>query len=80
MYQQKPILAFMTEGSQKDFFKNSGISLIFDADDTEKNVKILKNFIDGNIEFKPNREFMKQISTKETTKKLANIIKELINS
>jgi hypothetical protein len=78
MYQQKPILAFMTEGSQKDFFKNSGISLVFDANDTEKNVELLKNFIAGDIEFKPNREFMKQISTKETTKKLANIIKKVI--
>jgi hypothetical protein len=79
MYQQKPILAFMTEGSQKEFFKNSGISLVFDADDTEKNIELFKNFIEGKIKFKPNREFMKQISTKETTKKLANIIKKAIN-
>ena len=75
--QQKPILAFMTEGSQKDFFSESGISLIFDADDIEKNVELLKSFINGKINFTPNKEFMKQINTKETTKKLANIIKKV---
>ena len=77
--QQKPILAFMTEGSQKDFFAESGISLIFDADDTEKNVELLKGFIEGEVNFKPNKAFIKQINTKETTKKLANIIKKVVD-
>lgn len=76
--QQKPILAFMTKGVQKDFFAKSGISLIFDADDTEKNVERFKNFINGEVSFYPNREFIKEIHTKETTKKLANIIKKVI--
>ena len=76
--QQKPILAFMTEGSQKDFFEASGISLIFDADDTEKNVELLKSFVLDEIDFTVNKEFIAQISTKETTRKLANIIKEVI--
>ena len=80
MYQQKPILAFMTEGSQKDFMEKSGISLIFDADDTERNVELLKKFIQGEIIFKPNKEFMKQINTKETTKKLADIIKGVLKN
>lgn len=77
--QQKPILAFMTEGSQKDFFAESGISLIFHADDIEKNVELLKDFINGKINFYPNKEFMKQINTKQTTEKLANIIKKVLN-
>ena len=75
--QQKPILAFLTEGSQKDFFEDSGISVIFDADDTDINVEYLKHFLLGEIEFIPNKEFIKQINTRETTKKLANIIKGL---
>lgn len=76
--QQKPILAFMTEGSQKDFFTESGISLIFDADDTTKNVELLKDFITGKVTFSPNKDFFKKINSKETTKKLAHIIKEVI--
>ena len=76
--QQKPILAFMTEGSQKDFFKDSGSSLIFDADKTTKNVELLKSFIIGEIDFTLNQKFLTEISSKETTKKLANIIKRVI--
>jgi len=78
MYHQKPILAFMTEGSQKDFLKKSGISLIFEADNIEDNVLLLKSFILGEINFQPNQDFMKQIHTKETTKKLVNIIKKVV--
>ncbi len=76
MYQQKPVLAFMTEGSQKSFLEKSGISLIFNADDVEKNVEVLKDFILGKIKFHPNGGFMKQIDTKQTTEKLADIIKK----
>lgn len=74
--QKKPILAFVTEGSQKDFFEESGMAVIFDADNTAENVEKLKNFILGKTVLNPNKEFMKKINSKFTTQQLANIIQK----
>lgn len=75
--QKKPILAFVTEGSQKFFFQESGMSVVFDADNTEENVRIFKDFLSGKIVLHPNEEFMQTISSKHTTQILANIIKKV---
>jgi len=68
----------MTEGTQKDFLEESGMALIFDSDKIDENVELLKSFIDREFTFSPNKESIKKLHSKETTKKLANIIKEII--
>ena len=56
--QKKPILAFVTEGTQKDFFHESGMGVIFDADKTTENIDLLKKFIDGKVSLSPNKDFI----------------------
>ena len=76
--QKKPVLAFVTEGTQKDFFEESGMSLVLDADEIDKNVELFKSFMDGEMIFMPNKSFIKKLSAKFSTKELANVIKEVV--
>jgi len=73
----KPILAFVTDGTQKDFFKESGLGVMFDPDNLDENVEVFKRFILGEIVLKPNKDFILNHNAKSSTKKLAKIVDEV---
>ena len=74
---QKPILAFVCEGAQKDILEKSGMAVIFNPDNLENSVLLLKQFIDGEINLQPDMNFISQFNRKHLTKKLADLISEL---
>ncbi len=72
---QKPILAFVTNGAQKNFIENSGTGIICNPDDTENSVNKLKNIFENGITLKPNKDFIEKHHRKTLTKELVKIIK-----
>ena len=71
---QKPILAFVTEGAQKDFLLNSGLGIFFDPDQPElASQKLFKLLQDGTI-VTPNPAYLNLYQRRLSTKKLAQII------
>ena len=75
---QKPILAFVCEGAQKDILSNSGMAVICNPDDTEESVQKLNNYINGNILLEPDYNFIKTLSREYQTSLLSTIISTVI--
>jgi len=73
----KPILGFVTEGSQKEFIKNSGFGVICNPDNILESSNIIKGIIDNGIVLKPNKNFIKNFHRKKITQKLSEIIHNL---
>jgi hypothetical protein len=71
---QKPIVAFVTPGAQKEILEQLGVALILDPDNIEDSVVKLNKLFENLILFRPNLEFIKTLHRKKLTKKLANII------
>jgi hypothetical protein len=67
---QKPILAFVTNGAQKDILKDSGIALILDPDNTTEAVSIVKDFFEGKKNLSPNLRFINKHSRNYCSKQL----------
>ncbi len=76
----KPIFGFVCEGSQKWILEESGISLIFNPDQPEKNSHILADFFQNRIILKQKIDFLKNFQTKNTLYKLNQIFDDLIKS
>lgn len=77
---QKPIIAFVCEGAQKDILEESGMALICDPDDEKVSAILMKQLFDLKIYLQPNNNFLSSLSRKKLTEKLASIIKNTINS
>ncbi len=75
----KPIIAFVTPGSQLEFLKNSGISVFFDPDNTEESSKKLENLFSSELIFKINKSFLDNYNRRNLTKILSEIIKREID-
>lgn len=74
---QKPILGFVTEGSQKDFIEKSGTGIICNPDDIKASVNTLKNIFVNGVTLIPNKEFIEKHHRKQLTKQIAEIIHSL---
>ncbi|MBN2894206.1 MAG: glycosyltransferase [Bacteroidales bacterium] len=74
---QKPILGFVTEGSQKEFIENSRTGIICDPDNIVESANILKKIFDEGVTLKPNKEFIEKHHRKYLTEKLAEIINSI---
>ncbi len=75
---QKPIIAFVAEGAQKDILVDSGMALICDPDKTENSAKKLESFFERSIELHPNKSFIENFERKKLTAKLAEVILNLV--
>jgi len=75
----KPILAFVSEGAQKDILVNSGMSIIFDPDDVINSVRKLKEFLKGEISLESNRQFIMMHHRKFLTEQLSKVIRRAIS-
>jgi len=74
---RKPILGFVTTGSQKKFIKSSGTGIICDPDDINGSAEKLKSIFDNGITLKPNKNFIEKFHRKYLTKQLSELIYKL---
>ena len=71
---KKPIIGFVTEGSQLEFLKNTGCALIFNPDYNSENIFKLRNVFQFSKEIKYNTNFLQHYSRQNLTKHLAELI------
>lgn len=77
---QKPIIAFVCDGAQKDILAGSGIALLCDPDDVAESARKLRAFFAGKIDLYPSETFVNRFKRKNLTEQLSKIIFDLINS
>ena len=73
----KPILAFVTEGAQKDILEQSGSALLCDPDNTHESAQQLLSVINGGLQLQPNQDFLTSLSSEVTTEQLANVVRSI---
>ncbi len=69
----KPIIAFVAEGAQKQFIEKTGLGIICNPDNIEESANILKNVLDNGITLNSNIDFIKKYHRKNLTKQLSEI-------
>ncbi len=77
---QKPIIAFVSEGAQKDILQQSGTALICDPDDAESAAENILELFEHKINLIPDNNFLSSLSRKKLTEKLSVVIHETINN
>jgi glycosyltransferase involved in cell wall biosynthesis len=75
---QKPILGFITDGSQKDFLINSGMAIIFDPDNTKQSADRLKKLFSQDTILPIHIDYLNKFQRKNATATLALLVKEII--
>jgi hypothetical protein len=75
---QKPILAFVSEGAQKDLLEKSGQALLCDPDEVKESARIIEELLTGNKVMRPDSRFIETLSREKLSGELARIIKQLI--
>jgi glycosyltransferase involved in cell wall biosynthesis len=71
---QKPILAFVCNGAQKDLLEKTGIALIFDPDKKLNNSKLFQSLLNNNIKLTPQTTFNLGLSRENQLEKLKTIL------
>ena len=71
---KKPILAFVAEGSQRDFLENSGAALIFDPDRPHDNAERLAGLLDGSVPLMLDADFINLYHRRNAARQLAGLI------
>lgn len=77
---KKPIIAFVSEGAQKDILKQSGTAVICDPDNSEKAADNILKLFEHKINLIPDNNFLTSLSRKKLTEKLSVVIHETINN
>ncbi len=70
----KPILAFVTNGSQKDFLLRAGYCLIFDPDKVKDNMLVIKELLENSKVISLNAKFLSKYNRKNTTREFSKLI------
>jgi glycosyltransferase involved in cell wall biosynthesis len=73
----KPIVAFVTDGIQKEFIARSGLGIVCDPDNTMESCSKLKDLLVLGKVFEVNRDYVESFHRRKLTAKLAAIIKDL---
>lgn len=76
---QKPIIAFVSEGAQKEILEQSGTAIICDPDAAENAAENMLKLFEHKIKLIPDQNFLTGLSRKKLTEKLAVIIHGVIN-
>lgn len=74
---QAPIIAFVTEGEQRDFLTASGLALVCDADDSKAGVRALAELIERRFSPAPNRTFLRAFHRRETSRQMAELVRRV---
>jgi glycosyltransferase involved in cell wall biosynthesis len=70
----RPIVAFVTEGEQKDFLQQSGIAAMCNPDDSVDAAAMLERVITGAFEPEQNRPFLQRFHRRESGRQMAEAI------
>jgi hypothetical protein len=73
----KPILGFVTEGAQREFLAQTGVSLFCDPDDLQESSRVLERFVCGGFSLTPNIEFLSRFHRRVLASQLAVTIKRV---
>ena len=76
---KKPILGFVTEGSQREFLDKSGLGFICDPDKIVEASKELGRIIRGGFSMKPNISFLNSYKRKNRAGEMASVIKSVVD-
>lgn len=76
----RPILAFVTEGEQREFLQASGVAAICDPDDLDHACVTLMELISGRFQPKPNIAFLRGYHRRDTARKLSELLRELASA
>lgn len=74
---QVPIIAFVTEGEQRDFLMASGLALVCDADEPEAGARGLADLIEGRFLPAPNLPFLHRFHRRETARQMAELVRQV---
>lgn len=75
---RKPILAFVTEGSQKDFLLAGGASVFCEPDDPTRSADAIKSLMEGRSDLQINGDFLNSFHRRKQTQRLASILTKVI--
>ncbi len=75
---RKPILAFVTEGSQKDFLLAGGASVFCEPDDPSGSAAAIKSLMEGKSRLQINGDFLNSFHRRKQTQRLASILTKVI--
>lgn len=70
----RPIVAFVTEGEQRDFLQESGMAALCDPDDPETSARVLEKLVTGGFAAEPNLAFLQRFHRWETSRQLADLL------
>jgi glycosyltransferase involved in cell wall biosynthesis len=76
---QKPVIAFVCDGAQKDLLQKAGVALICNPDDTEQSAGLLSALFRGRLDLHPDLIFLQGLSRQVLTERLAEIIRSQLN-
>lgn len=74
---QAPIIAFVTEGEQRDFLAASGLALVCDADEPEAGARALSDLIEGRFTPAPNLSYLGGFHRRETARQMAELVRRV---
>lgn len=77
---QAPIIAFVTEGEQRDFLAASGLALVCDPDEPEAGARSLADLIEGRFTPAPNLPFLQRFHRRETARQMAQLVRQAAGS
>ncbi|WP_299228490.1 hypothetical protein [uncultured Psychroserpens sp.] len=75
---QKPILACVADGAQKDVLEHSKMAHFIDVDNAKKAAKQLKDVFLTERTLRPNEAYINSFKVEELTKQLTDVIKSVI--
>lgn len=77
---QKPIIAFVSEGAQKEILEQSGTAVICDPDNSENAADNIFQLFEHKVNLIPDNNFLTSLSRKKLTEKLSAVIHDTINN
>ena len=81
MNTNRPVLAILPKGCAADLVRESGIGIVADTDDVKAIKECILNYynawVEGKLEFNPNRSVIEGFERKKLTEKLAEVFDKM---
>jgi len=71
---RKPVLAFVCEGSQRDFLQRAGIGVICDPDDIDGSAATMARLVREGVSLELNADYVNQFHRREAARRMAGVI------
>jgi glycosyltransferase involved in cell wall biosynthesis len=70
----RPVVAFVADGEQRDFWQRSGVAAMCDPDDEAASARTIETLVTGGFQARPDRAFLDQFRAAETARKMAAVL------